>query len=450
MAFLSSLILYGTLFFAGFVWAGVLGVKNKIEKTGIGFLLSTYFVTYVSFLLYRYAQVRYTLQNTIILYLGVMLVTVLFTRIFKSSGLPKISLKTTDLEKIFKNERTISLLCLICIPIGFAFLQNIHWPVVDWDAIALYDYRAKVFVITGGMEDGIKRGYFLHYPLYTSLLHTYTYLFGMQSVRLWYSFLYISAAFVFYSLLRRKVSRNRALLGVILFVISPRIFQHAQMTYTNFPHAVYLSLGYIYLWEWLRLGKISDLYIAGLVIAGSMWVRLTEPLWIPSIALIILGLVKRPSQWKECVFVVASLFALRHPWTSFVEVQDKLNISNPLQIGNGLQLPSNPFTYVSRFVEVISFFKISVYPLFSEYVPALFLASMFALYHEKWDEVFEYISFLGLVVFIFIGVFIFSFQFKGWQEIPDSAARMAMFLIPIATYLIAKSDLWILPKRKQR
>jgi len=451
---LAALFLYGTIILSGYFFATQIGVKRELEKIGVGILVATYSITFFAFLLYSYFAVRYTLINLIILILVVLSITSIpfFLSLKKNNIKFKINLDllSNQLKSLIPKYDVLFLIFLVSIPVTFTCIQNIHWPVVDWDAVALYDYRAKVFSISGGMEDGISRGYFLHYPLYTSLLHTFSYLFNLETVRTWYSIIYIATLFIFYELLKRNVSTKRALIGVFLLAISPRIFQHSQMTYTNFPHAVYLSLGYIYLCEWFKKGEKLDIFIGGLLVAGSMWIRLTEPLWLPTLLIILVGIWKRKSQWKISLFTILLILFLRQPWTSFVKLHDQLDISNPLQIGVGLQLPTNPNDYLIRFKEVSYFFFSSVYPLFSQYVPSLVIASLYALYKEKWHEVFEYLNFLLLVLFIFSGIFLFSFQFNGWKDIPDSAARMSMFLLPLSVYLIMKSDLWSIPIKKTK
>lgn len=452
MSFLTALFIYPISFAVGWLLGTVIGVKNFWERMSLGWLLSTSLLSYTYFLLYAYAGWRFTWLNTTVLFVGsVVGLSVLLVGVKKYSWQQfrvEIQNHVRRWRQLPQRQTVLILTSLVAVPVLFTFILNLHWPVMDWDALALYDFRAKVFTMSGGMEDGIPRGYFLHYPLYTSMLHMFSYLYGIQSARTWYSLFYVCSLAVFYELLQRHTSQKRALVGTLFLAISPRIFQHAQMTYTNLPHSMYVALGYIYLMEWWRQGKRVDLLVGAALVAASTWVRLTEPFWLPAVVMILAGLLRWSRQWWLAVLAVALMILVRFPWTNFVAQQDHLSITNPLQIGAGLQLPTNPLLWVSRLGEVNTFFWASIYPLFDDFVPALIISSLYLLYKEKWRQLIEYGVFALMVLFIYAGIFVFSFQFKGWQLIPDSAARMSMFLLPVSLYLIMKSDLWLVPRSK--
>lgn len=454
MSLIISILLYTSIFIIGYLLMSLLSVKNMWEKLAVGWLIATNALTYVYFLLYSVFNFRFTTINLVILLIVIAMLLLLLTK-FKKNEVQitfkdELDLHFKKLHGLKKEKVTLVLIFLVLIPIFIGFLLNLHWPVMDWDALALYDFRAKVISTTGGLEDGISRGYFLHYPLYTSLLHTFSYLFNLESARVWYSFFYLCSLVAFYELLQRHVSQKQALIGTFFLAISPRIYQHSQMTYTNLPHAMYLALGYIYLGEWWRKGNKTDVIIGSILIAASTWVRLTEPLWIPALGILLLGALKWRTK-QQIIYSFASallIVCLRFPWTTYVAHHDKLSITNPLQIGGGLQISSDHAVLLTRIVEVYNFFMISVIPVFKEYTPALMIAGFYILYKKRWHELTEYLFFFLLLLYIYAGIFLFSFQFKGWQEIPDSATRMAMFLIPIIIYLIMKSELWSTIQRK--
>ena len=448
--FIASLFLYPASIVMGYLLGAIIGVKNFWERVSVGWLLGTSVSTYLFFLLYAYAGWRYTWVYTILLFVGLNAFLLILAVVTKRFSLSRFRTEMRShfqrWHKLRNNTVILVLIGMIAIPVAFAFAQNIHWPVVDWDALALYDFRAKVFAMSGGMDDGIIRGYFLHYPLYTSLLHTFSYVFGIQASKMWYTMFYVATLLVFYSLLQRHTTQRYALLGTFFLAISPRIFQHAQMAYTNLPHAVFLALGYLYLWEWWRKGDKVDVILGATLIMASTWVRLTEPLWMPSLLMLTLGLLKWRRQVGLIIISAILIVILRMPWTAFVAYHDHLSIANPLQIGQGLQLPNNIWELLVRVPEVNTFFWISIFPLFAGYVYPMVISGLYLLYKERWKDLWEYLWMIFFLLFIFAGIFLFSFQFKGWQLIPDSAARMAMFLIPLSIYLVMKSELWLVPK----
>lgn len=452
MSFISALILYSSSLLFGYLLATSIGLKNFWEKFSTGWLLGTGLMTYVSFLAYDVLGWRftptYTLVELVILVTICVAVSVYYQKFSLAQAKDEMRRHMARWQQLSKDKVILLLLLMILVPLIFTTVQNIHWPVLDWDALALYDFRAKVIAQTGGLEDGIIRGYFLHYPLYTSLLHAYSYMFGTDSARTWYTLFYLISIVTFYQLLLRHTPQKQALLGAFLLAVSPRIFQHSQMTYTNLPHAMYLAFGYMYLWEWWHGGRRVDLLVGAALIAFSTWVRLTEPLWIPAFGILVWGALKWRALAWQAVAAGIFIYVVRVPWIQYVAVHDHLFISNPFQIGQGFQFPNTLLALLTRLEEVTRFFWLSIYPLFSEYSPALVIGGLYLMYREKWVDLMEYAFFLLLVLFIFGGIFLFSFQFKGWQDIPDSAARMAMFLSPLALYLVMKSDLWQVTRPK--
>ena len=55
---------------------------------------------------------------------------------------------------------------------------------------------------------------------------------------------------------------------------------------------------------------------------------------------------------------------------------------------------------------------------------------------KKKNLAFSYITFL-FVIFVVVGTIGFSIIYPGWQEIPDSARRMGMILLPMLIYSIS-------------
>lgn len=446
MSIMLLIFVYLTMFAGGWAIVTALGVRHPGERLGLGILFSSSLSTYLMFLFFDFFHLPLSQLNV---WISVFFLLVIgFTGLF----IKKISLhkNVKQLTSWFKSSWSIRkthpidfiLMIFLALTFFFTLSQNLFWPIFDWDALALYDFRAKVFAQTGGMIDGIQRGYFLHYPPYTSMLHMINYLFNVQQAKVWYSFLFFALILVFYALLRRDTSRRIALLGTTLLAISPTVFSHSQMAYSNLPHAIFTGLGYIYLMLWWRNGRRTDMFVGAFLISFSLWIRTTEPFWLPAVAVIIVGTIKHRRDWVVSIVSLLMLFFVKKPWIDYELYYDHVSPPNPLsatlQISHLVQLQMIPM----RLVEVLLFLQRGVLELFKPYILAVAISFLYVVLKKDKIRIAEYGLFLFFVAYIILGTFIFSFGYPGWNAIPDSATRMSMFLLLICIYLLIRSPIW--------
>ena len=447
VTFFTYLFLYLTILCTGYVIVSLFGVKNFIGRISLGVLLSTSLLTYVQFLLFALFKLKFTTVNLV----GILL----FCWILLFSQRNKLRLNTKTFKGFFqrlhlkKLEKALSIFLIVFIL--FRFISNLYLPLIDWDSLALYDFRAKVFAETGEMADGIRRGYFLHYPLYTSLLHTWSYLLGIPQVKTWYALLFTAFLGSFYFLLRKETSRTTALIGTVFLATNHLLLAHSSMGYTNLPYAIFLSIGFLFLLHWIQKGERSELLLGSVFIAFSTWIRLTEPFWILSLPLFALGFIR----WKKDFIAIlgSALFIifLKYPWTSFAARATGNQAANPFfTFYTAKEADVRESVFLLRLKSVLFFFYHYVYPILRSYVPPLIIAFLFAVYKKNQKYLLNVCIFTFFVSFIILGIFLFSFQFPEWATIPDSATRMSMFLIPLAIYLIMTSELWYLNPQKIR
>jgi len=453
MQILLNIFLYGSIWLFGLSVISLIFCKKTknfftVEKLGLGFLFGNVLTSYFYFLMHSLLGLELNKQNFIFL-----ISFLIFFSMFAMGKRFFFQFKKTNLFKVknelFANKLSKILFYILLLAIGFSFFNNYYWPLTDWDALALYDFRAKVIASTGNLSQGVELGYFFHYPPHTSLLHTFNYILGLQEVKIWYSLLYATFLMVFYSLLRKEHSLKLSLFGTLILAISPRIFSHAKIAYTNLPYTIYLSLGYLYLYFWLKKGVIQDVIIGALLIAFSTWIRLSEPFWIVSVLILFIGAFRYKKQIPILILLVGIIFSMIWPWDKFVSIQ----YNKPL--AKGLGISPRHLSKISlkelpkRTLEVTKYLKSNVYPVIKHYVPALIISFYFILQKKKWIKLLDYsllILFLGL---IYVGTIFFSFQYEEWREIPDSAARMSMVIIPFCIYPIISSDLWKTQKKKK-
>lgn len=433
------LILLISIFVIGYLLINLICNKaSVIEKLSLGYITSIGLLTFQSFLLNLY-KISFSTETLFYQILFSILVLMIFNllakKYFKLKIFTKISLKKFS---FLKYERIAFIIILLLS--SLAIISSLYWPVKDWDSIVLYDFRAKTFVATGFMDDGISRGYFFGYPLLTSLAHSYIYFANYHQPGIIHSLFFVSFLGIVYSFLRKQTSKQWSLIWTSLISMSPGLYGHAQMTYTNISYVVYLVSAFIYLHIWFKNKNISTLIVSALLLGLSTWSRSTEPFWMVLILISFIGSVfsKRLLSW----LIYPLVFSLiRIPWLKFEEANlgvSRSHIANSkgyLELLFSNNLLNNIIPVTVYFYKNILFQDILIYLSF-------FLIIYLQIKNFKIKGSYDLIIFSSYIVLslsvIFLGILLFSLFFTEWQDIGGSAQRMSMFIPPMILLLIAQ------------
>jgi hypothetical protein len=319
---------------------------------------------------------------------------------------------------------------------AYTLLVNSFWPVSDWDALALYDFRAKVFMIdTNLIHAALSNNYFVQYPLLTSLTHLFVYQTGILNPKFIYSLFYLSFVTIFNFSLRRHVSENKAILFTIILSLVPEILTHSTMAYTNLPYTVYLCSGTFYLYDWIKNKKQSSLLLSAILVGLSSWVRIAEPFWLIPLFVVFVVAIKN-KKWKEIIYYPAIILLFYLPWKTLTN--HIYGIITPVSGGAGLNyLSILKSINLERTLLVTNYLYTNVFSTWG----LIFLLFIFALVRvvvnlKKSNKTFLYIALL-FFAFLFIGTLFFSVSYPNWQDIPDSVRRMSIFLIPMTIFSIS-------------
>lgn len=428
---------------------------SLLERLSVSFLIGSILFTYLQFMLYAFLNISFTSKNLYVLLafllfysLGSILIghRFIFNQLYVFLNTAKEKIK-----ELLYGEK-ILLLALAFVVTSSLFL-NFFWPVTDWDAIALYDYRAKVILATSSLERGIQEGYFLQYPLYTSLLHANSYLLSIPWSKPWYSLLYICFLMLFYSLLRKNTTRLLSLLGTVILASTPLLFTHSQVAYTNLPFTIFYVTGLLYLVVWVKDLRHSSLFIGSLLVAGSTWIRLSEPFWICAVLIVLLGLIRNKGKHVYLsILSILLIFFLRTPWLSFISQKTGETTSTAIStFGTLRNLNQDINNLFNNSVEVMAFLYKNVLPVFKFHLLPLLLVLTMAILVKNSPLKVPIIPLVATLLtfgIIALGTLIFSFTYPGWQSIPDSAARISMVMIPLILYSSFASFTVIDPKTK--
>jgi hypothetical protein len=432
--------LLGIFTFGFFVADILLGRKAHIlERIAVGFLLGSGIFTFVLFLANWKLNIPFGLKESLLILLSLNLIAFLldifFTRKVKVKSLFDYNF---NFKEGFENLNLLEkiIIGLILFLFFSSLIHNIYWPVLDWDALALYDFRAKVFLVDKSLvHAALNNDYFIHYPLYTSLLHLFVYQTGVANPLFIYSFLYLCFIVVFYFSLRKYVSRFRSMIFALILAFTPEFFGHSMMAYTNLPYSIFISLGVFYLYRWIRENNFCLLILSAFLVGFSSWVRITEPFWIAPVLVFILFSIKK-KKWKEFIVFPLIVYSTYYIWRSFMNfIFSRLNINSLIPVSNYFSILTN--FNLDRWLEVLDYLYKSVFSTWGALFFAFLISIAFAFYRRKKSENRIFLFFiLVFFVFLIIGTYLFSFTDSSWRAIPDSARRMSMFFIVLIVYYL--------------
>lgn len=168
-------------------------------------------------------------------------------------------------------------------------LFNYNKKSLDWDAVALYDARAKF------MQEGMNfsdmqtlsdydinnnKYYYSLYPPYTSILHYYwNNFFDNVPVSFLYAIFFVVFAVGIFSFGAKHIGFAGAVMFVFLVVSNKNVFLISLLEYTNLPFMIFVTLGTLSLFKFLTEKKDYLVILGSLLIGGSIWIRFLEPVW---------------------------------------------------------------------------------------------------------------------------------------------------------------------------
>lgn len=408
-----------------------------ILKVGLSPLFGTFFFTLLNFIIYYFFNVdltvfSFTVQLLFSLYISFIL-----------------SKKHISIE-VFKKLRAVMsgfsladklLSVVIIILVVNTIFQNILWPITSWDAITLYDFRGRILAEEGFSAPVLHEGYYLNYPPYTSILHSYLYLFGISFPSIWYSVLLISLLTCFYSVVSTYQTRTVSFIGVLLLLMTPMIYYHSQIAYTNLSYTIFFSLSNILIWESVRKKK-THLFVPGIILAsGATWIRNNDPLILIIFIPILIYFITVRYKALRSSFFLPLLIVPTIAWNSY----KLFFLSESNFIGyTGYLNDSITFSALS-----INFFDSLKY-IIQTTTPSigwLFVISLIVVVYDLWIRKTKisfwiFMSILFGLSILLVGTIILSLQVTWWNTIGGSITRLSMIFSPVLLYICMSSDIW--------
>ena len=344
---------------------------------------------------------------------------------------------------------TIFLFVITGLVVAFSLYLNSIKISLHWDAIALYEARAKFLAI--GMKfsdmsnlssfDNLNKHYYLLYPPFTSIIH---FLWGKLlaiPISIYYSITLATLLFLSFSVSRYSLGTKGAALLVALVAANGSIFNVAIKEYTNLPYDLYLVGGILLLLLHLKTHKLWSFAYGTLLLSTSTWIRHLEPMWLAIvIAYSITILFKDKFKHKIIYILVLTGYCVSEYfiWNHFA-----------IAVGGRPEaIPTSILGYVESVLGIFTGAPLVVAKLMVESWSIPFVihstALLAAILNWKHTIKDKAILFLSLILaisitFYFAGLYIWSFQVDWWNIIVKSLDRSAGFLIPVSAYIIIKT-----------
>jgi hypothetical protein len=324
-------------------------------------------------------------------------------------------------------------LLLIAFILALSFLLSVYFPITAWDALALYDFRAKVIADAGYFVQISKNyNYFSHYPLHTSLTHTIIYLTGNLNPQFIYSIYLLVFSVIFYMFLKALTKKNIALISTILLITTPDIFEHSTLAYTNLPYTVLYVSGIIYLFFAFLKENDGYLMISSLLIALSTWVRSDLPFWLTGILFALFYSIKS-RRIRPFLLYLIPFMIIQQTWNRFASMSFGNGYSTSGQLSEaGTSLLKN--LDISRFFEICSYLYVNIISNWGPLLVLFVICMIVNIFKKRTSSIILLAIIIVNLVGLFVGTYVFSFKVAEWKEIADSAARMSMFFPPLIIF----------------
>jgi len=193
---LKTIISFTAIILLGFLISRLFLVANHfLESLGLSFLLGSFFYTLVLFIGNFIFDIPLTFFNSSVLLLFFLMFVYLFLELFS------IKPFLFKLKIIFSKKNIPQIIAIFLF--FLLFFVSFFYPVIDWDAVTLFDFRARIMLDTGFIKDTLFRISLKQYPPFTSLLHYWFYSLGLKTAMPLYVLFWGSFGLTSYALLRR-------------------------------------------------------------------------------------------------------------------------------------------------------------------------------------------------------------------------------------------------------
>lgn len=330
-----SILLAGLL---GFALVNCISSRfSLIEKVGLAFPLGLASMTFLMFLLDFFGI---PLTKISVLLIGIATLIACCYPIIRKPDEFVSNIKDSFAGISIKNYNLVwFFFILLIVYIGYMnFSKTIYFPPFDRDSLAGFETIGYVI----GQEGTIKGasifdsdyitnindpGSYITYTPFVQLSYAYVYLFGAETSKIVPGLMFISFLIAFYGASIRVIPRTGAAIASLFMTLTPEMLAFSSLSGTNVMHAIFASLGIIYMAIWFRSRKTKDLILCGILLSANIWTRTEGIVFIGAVFLLLLIDAIRTKQYKPFVYSASLALIPFICWNLFLMINNMFSES---------------------------------------------------------------------------------------------------------------------------
>jgi hypothetical protein len=226
---------------------------------------------------------------------------------------------TTPLGEQWPDRQLTRVVSTICLAGVFglwlsALIVSAYWPIWNWDALAMFDYRGRVIAATKSLGFLTHEAYWGSFPLLTSLAHAFVYTHGGNVPQMIYPLYYLALLVVFHANVRSISGPVVAGVFTLLLATTPLLWTHATEAFTNLTFTFYYLGGVVYVYRWILSAHRPHLWLGSVLLSFIAWSRYgPEPLFVAILVPVALySLVNK--EWSAPLVLMGVFACVQVPW----------------------------------------------------------------------------------------------------------------------------------------
>jgi 4-amino-4-deoxy-L-arabinose transferase-like glycosyltransferase len=426
---------------AGFLFINLISSKFTLnEKIGLSFLTGIFFVTLIMLLMDAVGipLTRSSVLTGLSVFVAGLAIWTVYKRktdFIKSVGKP-FSFAFGDINAIW------ILFVVLTVYVEYLNFQKcMYWPPFDRDSLAGFETIGHIISQEHTLKglSIFRQDYFAHihgpgsyitYAPMVQLSYAFVYLLGAETSKIIPGLMYAFFLFSFYSVSKRVVRKTTAAIITFFVLLTPEMLGFSSLSMTNVIHAVYASLGIIYLTVWLRERQKRDFYLSALLLAANGLCRMEGVVFIGAASCILFAdtlSTKNYRNFAVYILIAVSGFAI---WNVFMKLNgiyaENIIIAKPFW---NAQKATTIWNYMLNLYKSTTFYGVT----FIVFV-AGFILNLKLLIRRR-DNL--YLLSVILLSMLFYIILLYQIDYK-WDSIENvlsySAKRFMFCFIPIIWY----------------
>jgi hypothetical protein len=328
----------------GFVFVHSLSVKfTLVEKVGLSFPLG---MALQVFLMLFIDQAGIPLKPAALLGGETLLLAALcaYVRFYRKDAFA--SLRTSVSLPSLKDVNLVWLFFVL----GIAWLEYmnlskcLYFPVTDRDSLAGFDtigyiiaqehtLRGISLFDKGYMPDIHGPASYITYAPLVQLSYAYVYTLGAETSKIIPGLMYLFFLPAFYGATARAAGKTGAAVATFFMLLTPEMLAFSSLSMTNVIHAVFASLGVIYMALWFRTREKKDLLLCGALLGGNILSRMEGIVFTGTVLFLLFIDMLRTKQYRDVLQHALLALVPLVCWTLYTKLNglyaDSIAITRP-------------------------------------------------------------------------------------------------------------------------